>query len=164
MTGAYASYGALSAKVKAMYGRRLRAGDFRRMAALPNVEAVLDELRRHGAWAQALAALETEERATRAALERALAPHGWAANTINTYLTRLADKGFLSARRLGRSNRYTPLVSREDYLSFDSRSVLSRLYGSSPRNFVAALARDGLAPGEVDELRALLDELERGAK
>ena len=36
----------------------------------------------------------------RAALERALAPHGWAANTINTYLTRLADKGFLSARRL----------------------------------------------------------------
>lgn len=95
----------------------------------------------------------------RAALERALAPHGWAANTI-----RLADKGFLSARRLGRSNRYTPLVSREDYLSFDSRSVLSRLYGSSPRNFVAALARDGLAPGEVDELRALLDELERGAK
>ena len=85
-------------------------------------------------------------------------------HTINTYLTRLADKGFLSARRLGRSNRYTPLVSREDYLSFDSRSVLSRLYGSSPRNFVAALARDGLAPGEVDELRALLDELERGAK
>ena len=83
-----------------------------------------------------------------------------AANTINTYLPRLADKGFLSARRLGRSNRYTPLVSREDYLSFDSRSVLSRLYGSSPRNFVAALARDGLAPGEVDELRALLDELE----
>ena len=44
----------------------------------------------------------------RAALERALAPHGWAANTINTYLTRLADKGFLSARRLGRSNRYPP--------------------------------------------------------
>ena len=87
----------------------------------------------------------------RAALERALAPHGWAANTINTYLTRLADKGFLSARRLGRSNRYTPLVSREDYLSFDSRSVLSRLYSSSPRNFVAALARDGLAPGEVAE-------------
>ena len=79
----------------------------------------------------------------RAALERALAPHGWAANTINTYLTRLADKGFLSARRLGRSNRYTPLVSREDYHSFDSRSVLSRLYGSSPRNFVAAQAAGG---------------------
>ena len=101
---------------------------------------------------------------SRGDIEGALASHGWSVNTINTYLTRLADKGFLSARRLGRSNRYTPLVSREDYLSFDSRSVLSRLYGSSPRNFVAALARDGLPPGEVDELMALLDELERGAK
>ena len=101
---------------------------------------------------------------SRAWIEARLAHKGWATNTFNTYLTRLADKGFLSARRLGRSNRYTPLVSREDYLSFDSRSVLSRLYGSSPRNFVAALARDGLPPGEVDELRALLDELERGAK
>ena len=100
----------------------------------------------------------------RAALERALAPHGWAANTINTYLSRLADKGFVQVRREGKNNLYTPLVSREAYQAFDSRAVLDRLYGSSPRNFVAALARDGLAPGEVDELRALLDELERGAK
>ena len=99
----------------------------------------------------------------RAALERALAPHGWAANTINTYLTRLADKGVLSARRRGRSNRYGALVGREGGGGGGRGSVLSRLYGSSPRNFVAALARDGLAPGEVDELRALLDELERGA-
>ena len=100
----------------------------------------------------------------RSALEQALAPFSWAGNTINTYLSRLTEKGFLSVHKDGKSNLYTPLVSREDYLAFDSRSVLSRLYGSSPRNFVAALARDGLAPGEVDELRALLDELERGAK
>ena len=67
---------------------------------------------------------------SRGDIEGALASHGWSVNTINTYLTRLADKGFLSARRLGRSNRYTPLVSREDYLSFDSRSVLYDLNGS----------------------------------
>ena len=107
---------------------------------------------------------EAQGEVPRSYFDQRLKEKSWSINTINTYLTRLADKGFLSARRLGRSNRYTPLVSREDYLSFDSRSVLSRLYGSSPRNFVAALARDGLAPGEVDELRALLDELERGAK
>ena len=39
------------------------------------------------------APLGLRPRHPRAALERALAPHGWAANTINTYLTRLADKG-----------------------------------------------------------------------
>ena len=97
----------------------------------------------------------------RAALEQRLASFGWAANTINTYLTRLVDKGFVSVLRSGKSNLYTPLVSREDYQAFDSRSVLSRLYGS-PRNFLAALAREGLERKDLDELRALLDELEEG--
>ena len=61
-----------------------------------------------------------------------------------------------------KSNRYTPLVSREDYLAFDSRMVLSRLYGSSPRNFVAALAKGGLEQKDLEDLRDLLDELSGG--
>jgi BlaI family penicillinase repressor len=96
---------------------------------------------------------------SRAQLEEALAPFRWAGNTINTYLTRLVDKGFLSVRRMGKTNLYTPQISREDYLAFDSQAVLRRLYGSSPRNFVAALARGGLDRREVDELRELLDQL-----
>ena len=97
----------------------------------------------------------------RALLEERLAPFGWAANTINTYLSRLADKGFVAVRREGRSNLYTPLVGREEYQAFDSRAVLERLYGS-PRNFVAALARDGMGRDELEELRALLDQLNGG--
>ena len=97
----------------------------------------------------------------RAALERSLAPFGWAANTINTYLSRLADKGFVQVRREGKNNLYTPLVSREAYQAFDSRAVLDRLYGT-PRNFVAALAQGGLAQQALDELRSLLDELNGG--
>ena len=96
----------------------------------------------------------------RASLEAALAPRRWASNTINTYLTRLADKGFVAVERAGRGNRYTALVSREDYLAYDSQAVLSRLYGSSPRNFVAALARGGLKREDVAQLRELLDQLE----
>ena len=98
----------------------------------------------------------------RAALDHALADFQWSPNTINTYLNRLADKGFVSVRREGKSNRYTPLVSREDYLAFDSRMVLSRLYGSSPRNFVAALAKGGLEQKDLEDLRDLLDELSGG--
>ena len=97
----------------------------------------------------------------RAALERSLAPFGWAANTINTYLSRLADKGFVQVRREGKNNLYTPLVSREAYQALDSRAVLDRLYGT-PRNFVAALAKGGLAQQDLDELRSLLDELNGG--
>ena len=98
----------------------------------------------------------------RSALEQALAPFGWAGNTINTYLSRLTEKGFLSVRKEGKSNLSTPLVSREDYLAFDSRMVLSRLYGSSPRNFVAALAKGGLEQKDLEDLRDLLDELSGG--
>lgn len=97
----------------------------------------------------------------RAALEAELTPFGWAANTVNTYLSRLADKGFVAVRRAGKSNLYTPLVSREEYQTFDSRTVVSRLYGT-PRNFVAALAREGLQQGELEELQALLEELKGG--
>lgn len=98
----------------------------------------------------------------RAALESELATFGWAVNTINTYLTRLEKKGFLTVEHRRTGNLYTPLVTREDYLAFDSRAALSQLYGS-PRNFVAALARQGLKRSELDELRALLNELEDGA-
>ena len=52
---------------------------------------------------------------SRGDIEGALASHSWSVNTINTYLTRLCDKGYLSARREGRSNFYTPLVSQEKY-------------------------------------------------
>ena len=97
----------------------------------------------------------------RALLEERLADFGWAANTINTYLSRLADKGFVAVRREGKSNLYTPLVDQEAYQAFDSRAVLDRLYGS-PRNFVAALARRGLRPSELEELQTLLDQLNGG--
>ena len=68
---------------------------------------------------------------SRGDLDGALASHGWSANTVNTYLTRLCEKGLLSSRREGRNNLYTPLVSKDRYLEFESRSVLKRLYGGS---------------------------------
>ena len=100
---------------------------------------------------------------TRAQLEQNLEAFRWASNTINTYLTRLVEKGFVSVRREGKTPLYTPLVGREEYLAFDSRAVLDRLYGT-PRNFVAALARDGLDRGELEELQALLEELKGGPR
>ena len=97
----------------------------------------------------------------RALLEERLSLFGWASNTVNTYLSRLADKGFVAVRREGKSNLYTPLTDQEEYQAFDSRAVLDRLYGS-PRNFVAALARRGLRPSELEELQTLLDQLNGG--
>lgn len=98
--------------------------------------------------------------APRVQLEECLAEKHWASNTFNTYLTRLLEKGYLTCEKRGKTNYYTPLITQEDYLAFESKSVLNKLFGSSVKNFVATLARDGeLSQGELDELQQYLDEL-----
>lgn len=56
-------------------------------------------------WAQ-------EGGATRADLEHALKDKGWASNTINTYLSRLCEKGFVSCEKRGKANWYAPWCPR----------------------------------------------------
>lgn len=105
---------------------------------------------------------DKEGEVARADIEGALRAHYWTANTLNTYLARLCEKGFLKSRREGRTNLYTPLVEKERYLEHESRNVLRQLYGGSLGSFVAALnAEKPLEKEEIDELRRFLDEMSR---
>ena len=54
----------------------------------------------------------------RSDLDSTLTSFSWTANTINTYLVHLTDKGFVSARWERRTNLYTPRVTREEYHTF----------------------------------------------
>lgn len=91
------------------------------------------------------------------ALERPLT-----ASALHSYLKRLEEKGFLSCVKEGKVNRYTALVSKEEYQAREGRSVLQKLYGSSLRRFTAALYDGGaLSQADLDELREFLDGLER---
>ena len=45
MIGAEMRYGALSAKVHALYGKRLRTADFARLAAMKDPAEILNDLR-----------------------------------------------------------------------------------------------------------------------
>ena len=58
---------------------------------------------------------------------------------------------------LGRSARYIPLVSREEYLAQQSRRFLEKLCGGSLPAFAAALCDSGLSREELAELRRLLE-------
>lgn len=98
--------------------------------------------------------------ASRSQIEEKLADFHWAVNTINTFLTRLCAKKFISVRREGKTNYYSPLVSKEEYLAFESRGVLKKLYGGSVSNFVAAFSDgNGIDEKEIEELQSLIDEL-----
>lgn len=81
-----------------------------------------------------------------------------APTTILTLLSRLEERGFLQVTKHGRSNRYTPLIKRANYLASQSRSFLDKLCGGDMQVFATALNDSGLSPEDKAELRRLLDE------
>ena len=57
MIGALMTYGALTVKAKALYGKRLRTADFEHMASLKSEAEVLEYLRGQPGWSRAVARL-----------------------------------------------------------------------------------------------------------
>lgn len=72
MIGALMDYGALTAKVRALYGKRLRLADYERMAAARSEEELSELLRLHPAWSASAGALSGGVYIGRLELEQAL--------------------------------------------------------------------------------------------
>ena len=72
----------------------------------------------------------------------------WNLSALQTLLTRLTDRGFLSAGKEGRQRTYTPLVSEGEYLAFENRP-----YPQGVREGIFHLFRPETA---TEELCALL--------
>ena len=80
-------------------------------------------------------------------------------NTILTIVRILEKKGFVAHETFNKSNRYYPLVSREEY----SKRMLGRLannyFGSSFRNMVSFLVDKKEVT--LEDLDALIKEVEK---
>ncbi len=83
--------------------------------------------------------------------------HPMAATTILTLLSRLVERRFLTIEKNGRSNCYTPVIAKQDYLASQSRSFLDKLCGGDIRTLAAALCDSGLSKEDIEELRQLLE-------
>jgi predicted transcriptional regulator len=95
----------------------------------------------------------------RSAIEKKLSEQKHLApSTILTYLTRLCDRGFLRVEQQGRKNLYTPLVTKKDYLSGESRRMLDRLFGGSLSELAVSLCDSGIKKEEIDALRTMLEK------
>lgn len=87
--------------------------------------------------------------------------HDWQEPTIKTLLNRLLNKGALSAEREGRRYLYAPLLSREDWLTRESQSLLQRLFGGRVAPLVAHFSEQRkLSRKDIAELRRLIEELD----
>lgn len=80
-------------------------------------------------------------------------------NTLIVLLSRLVNKGFLSAKKVGRRNEYTPLVSEAEYQTVQTRRFLDKIYAGSAKGLVSNLIMgDLLTEAEYEELKRLLEK------
>lgn len=80
-------------------------------------------------------------------------------NTLIVLLTRLMNKGFLCAQKIGRRNEYTALVSEADYQTAQTKSFLNKIYEGSVKGLVTNLIMgDLLTNEEYEELKKLLEK------
>ena len=91
--------------------------------------------------------------------EKLLATSSWSANTIQTLIKRLVNKGVLTYEKNSRVFVYTPVVKESEYISQESNSFLNRYYdGDITAMLSAYIQNDKLSKTEIETLRALLSK------
>lgn len=80
-------------------------------------------------------------------------------NTVLTVVRILEQKGFVGHETFNRSNRYYPLVSREEYMQQMLGRMTRNYFGSSARALVTFLVDRKQV--SLDELESLIKELEQ---
>lgn len=80
-------------------------------------------------------------------------------NTLIVLLSRLMNKGFLRAKKIGRRNEYSALVSETEYQTAQTKNFLDKIYEGNAKGLVSTLiAGDLLTDEEYGELRNLLEK------
>lgn len=82
----------------------------------------------------------------------------WQKNTLITLLGRLIHKGFLKAKKTGRRNEYTPLVSESEYQTAQTKNFLDKIYEGRAKGLISNLIQsDLLEAEEYEDLKRLLE-------
>ena len=86
---------------------------------------------------------------------------GWKKTTISTFLTRLVEKGALSADKQGKLYYYTPIITEKEYKKTQTKNLIKTLYNGSVRDFaVSFFEEQKLSPDDIKELRAIFEDKE----
>ena len=74
-------------------------------------------------------------------------------NTIITLLSRLIDKGLLKTNKIGHRNRYTAIVSADEYQSSQTEHFLDKVYEGNAKGLVSTLIqKDLLSASEYEDM------------
>lgn len=78
---------------------------------------------------------------------------GWKIQTVVSLMLRLVERGFLYSEKHGKERTYFPLISKEDYLKFETGNFIKQYHDSSLFNLINTLYDDkALNDKDIDEL------------
>ena len=84
--------------------------------------------------------------------------------TVQTYLRRLEQKGYASAKLVGRTRHDRVRVQPNNVIRETVGDLLDRLFDGDAMPLVRHLVEDSaMKSSELDELREMIDRLEKGA-
>lgn len=79
--------------------------------------------------------------------------------TVQNLLSRLCEKEFIECHKIGKLNYYKPIISEQAYRKQETKSLLGRFYGNSPKVlFVTLVNEKSISPEELEEIRKMLDK------
>lgn len=83
----------------------------------------------------------------------------WAKTTVLNFLNRLCERKFITCRKEGRINIYTPIVKKEDYINNESRTFFEKFHHNSIKSLIASLY-DGksITKSDAEELKKFIEE------
>lgn len=86
---------------------------------------------------------------------------GWKRTTTHTVIKRLCDKGLF----VNNKGTVTPLFSRSQFYSMQSKKFVEDAFAGSLPAFIAAFTKNStLTPQEAAEIRKMIDNAEEGQR
>ncbi len=83
-------------------------------------------------------------------------------NTVSTIIRILETKGFVAHEAFGKSHRYYPVVTKEDYRTFATGKLLHGYFGNSAKNMLSFfLEEEKLNLKDADDLLKLLEDAKK---
>ena len=79
-------------------------------------------------------------------------------NTLSTMIRNLEEKGYVSYEAFGKTHRYFPIVTKEDYRNKFMNTAIDNYFNSSYKNVVSFFAKEEKI--SVDELKEIIRLIE----
>ena len=94
-------------------------------------------------------------------ISEAVSYRSWKKTTISTFLTRLTEKGAISADKKGKLYYYTAIIGEKDYRKSQTKNLITNLYHGSVKELAVSLFKDEkMSLEDIEELKSVLKEWE----